>query len=341
MSGTSLDGLDIAACEFTRDNNCWNFNILRAETISYSDDWTTRLSNASELDGEKLTELDRDYGNLLGNLAGKFIQYHRLSPLLVASHGHTVFHRPDKGYSLQVGHGANIAVRVGKPVVSDFRSADVALCGQGAPLVPAGDQLLFPSFSYRLNLGGFSNISYIDGALLRAGDICPVNYIANLLARKMGMPYDINGDAGRNGHINRPLLDTLNELDFYRLAMPRSLGREWVEENIYPLMEKFPDAPENLLRTWYEHIAIQIGAYLKGNGRVLVTGGGAFNRFLMERIKHLSEAEVIIPDDNLVKYKEAMIFALLGLLRWHNQTNCYRSVTGALRDSSSGAVYFP
>jgi anhydro-N-acetylmuramic acid kinase len=341
MSGTSLDGLDLAACEFKLTEEGWHHRIVVAETIEYPVNWIRNLSSAHELAGSELTMLDRKYGNYLGEVTAGFIKKHKIKALAVASHGHTIFHRPDLGYNLQIGHGANLAAAARLPVIADFRSTDIALGGQGAPLVPVGDQLLFSDYGACLNLGGFANISFDKNGIRKAGDICPVNIVLNHLSAKKGYAFDEDGRLGESGVLNQSMLEALNNLDFYRQPLPRSLGREWVEEYVYPLLARFPDTTENHLRTYYEHIAQQIAGYTESAGSVLVTGGGAFNGFLLSRMKAYTHAKLEVPDNQLVKYKEALIFAFLGLLRWRNEINCLKTVTGASRDSSSGAIYLP
>ena len=341
MSGTSLDGLDLASCSFIRSENGWKFIIEATETIEYTQGWTERLRTAHQLSGEELIQLDRDYGNFLGEEASAFSTKHNLKADLIASHGHTVFHRPENGYTLQIGHGVNIAAKTNLPVISDFRSSDVALGGQGAPLVPIGDKLLFGDYDACLNLGGFANISFENNGTLKAGDLCPVNIVLNHLAQKEGFQYDEDGRMGEKGTINKELLDSLNKIEFYTQPFPRSLGREWVEVNIFPLFEQFTDTTINQLRTFYEHVALQIAPFLNPGSKVLVTGGGAFNHFLIERIKNSTQAVLEIPSDRLVKYKEALIFAFMGLLRWNGEINCLKTVTGASHDSCSGAVHLP
>lgn len=341
MSGTSMDGLDIAACEFIRAPEGWQYRIIAAETIGYPDDMSAQLDNSFNMDATGLIHLDRQYGDFIGNKVADFHQKQNFHPDLVSSHGHTVFHRPGEGYTLQVGHGANIAARCGLPVAFDFRSSDVAYGGEGAPLVPVGDHHLFGNFEYCLNLGGFTNISFDQDGIRKAGDICPLNIVTNRIAQILGRPYDYNGDIGKRGQVIHELLDELNNLEFYSLPIPRSLGREYIEEVVWPLLMKYASTPQNLLRTWYEHAAMQIGLFLKPGGKVLVTGGGAFNRYFIERLTAYSVPEIVIPDVNLVNYKEALIFAFLGLLRLLNEPNCIGSVTGASKDATCGMICLP
>ena len=341
MSGTSLDGLDLAACEFTKEPEGWSFRFLATDTLIYSPEWREKLAVAPILPGRELILLDRQYGKFLGESVSQFIRKFNLNAEVIASHGHTVFHAPGMGITHQIGHPSNLAAATGLPVVADFRTTDVALGGQGAPLVPAGDRHLFGQYTYCLNLGGFANISFEHLGDRMAGDICPVNLVANALAGKAGELYDDQGNTGRRGNLLPGLLRELNELPFYRTPFPRSLGREWVEEQVFPLLKKYEGKIPDLLRTWYEHVACQISAVLKEQGTVLVTGGGAYNRFLLERMEQMSHATLVLPDDQVIQYKEALIFAFLGLLRLQNEKNCYRSATGASRDSSCGSVYLP
>jgi anhydro-N-acetylmuramic acid kinase len=258
---------------------------------------------------------------------------------LIASHGHTIFHQPEKGFTFQLGNGASIAAETGIPTVADFRTGDVALGGQGAPLVPVGDKLLFSDYESCLNLGGFANISFDQHGKRIAFDICPVNFILNDLAQKSGWPYDTGGELGRSGNMNRELLEQLNQLAFYRQSPPKSLGREWMNHYFMPLMAADEIPLNDQLRTAYEHIAIQISNASPVHGKMLVTGGGAFNTFLIERLKHHLKCEIVIPHAEIIQFKEALVFAFLGLLRFMGEINCYASVTGARRDSSAGVTY--
>ncbi|WP_346860259.1 anhydro-N-acetylmuramic acid kinase [uncultured Draconibacterium sp.] len=341
MSGTSLDGMDIAAVEFFLKENKWSFKLHAATTISYSEQWFDLLKNAPTFSGEQLTELHFEYGRFIGEQVLKFIQSTNFAPDLVASHGHTVFHCPEKGYTLQIGNGASIAAKTKTLTITDFRTGDVTLGGQGAPLVPIGDKLLFSKFDYCLNLGGFANVSFEQNGKRLAFDICPANFILNHFAEKQGLAYDKNGELGKKGNLNTGLLNKLNQIPFYNSAAPKSLGREWVEEAFFPVLDQFNISDVDKMRTVYEHIAIQITRVLSGEGKLLLTGGGAFNSFLTERIKDLTTCETIIPSKEIIDFKEAIIFAFLGVLRIKNINNCLASVTGASKDSCGGRVYNP
>jgi anhydro-N-acetylmuramic acid kinase len=339
MSGTSLDGVDLAYCEFYWDIK-WHFNIKFAETIPYTDNWIDKLSSLMDSDAEGITAAHVRYGLYLGEIVNEFVSRNKLDPDFIASHGHTVFHQPQKGYTLQIGDGNTIAAITGLPVVFDFRSLDIALGGQGAPLVPIGDKLLFDNFDFCLNLGGISNISYELQNRRIAFDICPVNIILNYLARQKGLKFDMDGRLAAKGKINKQLLKNLNEQDYYNIDPPKSLGREWVSANTLHAINLEKDTTVNNLRTFAEHIAIQISIVINDlpQSNVLITGGGARNLFLIELLKSKVKSKIVIPDSLIIDFKEAAIFAFLGVLRWRNEINCLASVTGAKRDSSCGVI---
>lgn len=339
MSGTSLDGLDLAAVEFRRSENQWNFSIVATETLKYSVEWEERLRTAPELPGEKLIELHNVYGQFTGKQINRFIKTHKFTPDLIASHGHTVFHQPEKGFTFQAGNGACIAAETGMTTVADFRTGDVAMGGQGAPLVPVGDKLLFSEFESCLNLGGFANISFEKNGKRIAFDICPVNFILNELARKLGKPYDENGELGRQGTIDNQLQKKLNQLEYYAQNPPKSLGKEWMDRHFFPVIKESNLSVQDKMRTVYEHMPVQIAKAAPATGKMLVTGGGAFNTFLLERFSEHLKCEIVIPSSEIINYKEALVFAFLGLLRYLGEVNCYASVTGARRDSSTGMVF--
>ena len=447
MSGTSVDGLDLALCRFTRveqppgagsssNNNVrWSFEILKARSLSYSGtDWPERLAGAETADGYTLSGVHRDFGRFTGEAVRAFLAEPSSDntpgqlpkPDLIASHGHTIFHRPEKGITLQIGDGAEIAAVTGITTVSDFRRLDVALGGQGAPLVPIGDELLFGHYGYCLNLGGFANVSFRESGKRIAFDICPVNIVLNRLARLLGMEYDKDGAKAASGVVDRQLLAALEGLDFYRMEGPRSLGKEWVDEVFMPVVDASGASVEDKLRTVCEHVALRIAAVIsakpghdeiideerhgpdagatdqaagqdgpdagatnqaagqdgpdagatghaheenrlsrgrdepaggpvayrgheeflaaghgtESGGSLLITGGGAKNAFLAGLIaEKASPVYTVIPDEKLVDFKEAVVFAFLGVLRMRNEVNCLAAVTGAGRDSSGGIVH--
>lgn len=342
MSGTSLDGLDLALCFFSKDGNQWHYMVDKAETIAYPPILGSKLSMATELSGWELTRIDIDLGNFMADAVNIFLKTTTCKPLLLASHGHTVFHRPDLGITTQIGNGAVLAAKTGIRTVCDFRSLDVALGGQGAPLVPIGDQLLFGNYDFCLNLGGFCNISYNENGQRRAFDIAPCNMALNTLAEQKGAPYDADGKWARTGNRHIALWNELNQLDYYRKeGTAKSLGKEWYDCDFAPLMAKYDCSSDDKLRTVTEHIAFQIGKVLEyhAGAQVLLTGGGALNTFLVESIQKETSKKVVIPDLETINFKEAIIFAFLGLLRRNDEINVLQSVTGARQDCSSGAVY--
>lgn len=341
MSGTSLDGLDLVYIKFDKDDYS-NFQILCSETKSYNADWYKKLSSAIFFSDKELNKLDKQYGFLLGELVNDFVKSNHITKIdFIASHGHTVLHQPEKGITLQVGNGQIIANETRCKVVCDFRTQDVQLGGQGAPLVPIGDEQLFSEYSSCLNLGGFANISFNEDNKRIAFDICPVNIVLNHYVKKFGFDFDDKGIIASQGTINKNLLKKLNLLEFYNKRYPKSLGLEWVQIMIFPLIDKFNLSIKDILKTFVEHIAIQITTILKNKKNVIVTGGGVFNEYLIHRVSELTDTEICIPDFQLINYKEALIFAFLGMLKLDNQINCLSSVTGAKKDHSSGKIFLP
>ncbi|WP_027380606.1 anhydro-N-acetylmuramic acid kinase [Chryseobacterium daeguense] len=339
MSGTSLDGLDICFARFEKQKSSWNFEIIKAETLPYPENWEHQLKNSIHLSAETLLELHSEFGFYLGKSVKNFIQKYQLKNIdLISSHGHTVFHQPQKKFTLQIGDGRAIKIETGLPVIYDFRTQDVLLGGNGAPLVPIGDELLFSQYDACLNLGGFSNISLKANNQRIAFDIAPVNIILNQLAQKYNKKFDDNGDLARTGKINETLLSELNSLPFYHQQHPKSLGIEWCNENICPLFKNIETL--DILATFTEHAAHQISKVFTENKikKVLFTGGGAYNQFLIEKIKAKTTTEIIIPEKEIIEYKEALIFAFMGVLRLNNEINVLSSATGSSQDHSSGII---
>lgn len=342
MSGTSLDGIDIAFIEFQHVAGKWSFNLIKAQTIPYSRYWRKELREAIGYSREKLERLDFKYTDTLTEEIGGFIRRNGIQTLdAICSHGHTIMHRPDKGWTYQIGNLPRLAKDLERTVVCDFRTRDVAFGGQGAPLVPIGDRMLFSEYDYCLNLGGFANISYEENNRRIAYDIAPVNIILNRYAQKLGGEYDDAGNFARMGTVDKTLLYKLNALPYYALNPPKSLGLEWVVKYVFPLLEASERSPKDILSTCTEHIAMQLAAQFPENANVLITGGGAYNTYLIERIKHHKVVDVVIPSSTLVDYKEALVFGLLGILRLRDEVNCLASVTGAQKDHVSGEIYYP
>ena len=339
MSGSSLDGLDLALVRFQEESGQYSFRILAAETLPYSDFWKTQLAEAFHKHPKDLVQLDKDYGRYLGEQVRAFAEKHNATPAFLASHGHTIFHRPEEHYTLQIGDGNELAKTCGFLVINDFRSEDVSKGGQGAPLVPIGDKLLFSDYEICLNIGGIANVSYDEDGRRIAYDICIANQALNYLAQMRGLLYDRDGDLARSGEVDFTLLKKLNNLPFFIQDPPKSLGREFFETYQKDLLKDL--SVEDMLATFTEHIALQIALAVSSlpKGKILVTGGGARNKFLIERLQARSSHEVVIPGKTIIDYKEALVFAFLGLLRLEDKTNVLASVTGAESDSCSGRIW--
>lgn len=341
MSGTSLDGIDIAYVKIINTEN-YKFEILKATTIPYTKQWKSTLKNGFHLKGEELTKLDADYGVFLGEIIQNFITKNDVPTVdYIVSHGHTIYHNPAKNYTLQIGNGPYVTSITGIKTICDFRSQDIALGGQGAPLVPIGDMLLFSEYDYCLNLGGFSNISLDKNNQRIAFDICPVNIVLNHYVSALNLEYDDKGVIASGGEIDLTLFNELNSLPFYNDSKPKSLGYEFIVETIIPIIDKYNLETKGVLRTFVEHVAIQISRKVESNAlkTILITGGGAYNTFLIERIQWYTKTKLIIPNDTIINYKEALVFALLGFLKDEGQNNCLKSVTGASKDHSSGVIF--
>lgn len=352
MSGSSLDGLDIAYVEFQEQAGQWSYEIKETACYTYDEQWKTTLQQAISLPALDYLQLHADFGHYIGQRVNEFIAGRNLQyqVSLIASHGHTTFHVPSKKMTAQMGDGAAIAAETKLPVVTDLRSVDVALGGQGAPIVPIGEKLLMPGYDYFLNIGGITNIS-INADPCIAFDICPANRVLNMLANETGKEYDKDGEMAATGSINKKLLEQLNALDYYKQSYPKSLANDFGTDTIYPMIKKAGLAVNDALRTYTGHIAFQIKKAISNvknpkpetiNPKLLATGGGAFNKFLIqllqEELKEL-QVEVMVPDENLVSYKEAMIMAFIGVLRWRQETTTLASVTGASADSVGGALW--
>lgn len=353
MSGSSLDGLDIVYTELEETRGNWSFEIMASSCIEYNNEWKAKLNSVVHLSAKEYALLHTSYGRYIGELTNDFIEkndlHHKVQ--LIASHGHTAFHLPALNTSAQIGDGASIAAITGINTVSDLRNIDVALGGQGAPIVPLGENLLFPGYEYYLNLGGIANLSSKSSQNnFTAFDICPANRVLNLLAQSEGKEFDEYGNMAASGKINMALLTQLNTLDYYHQPFPKSLANDFGTDTIYPTIKTYNLSAEDALRTYSEHIAIQVKYAINHftyntsieNKKILITGGGAFNTFLIQRIKSILEPlniEIVLPDKTMIDFKEALIMALLGVLRWREENTVLHSVTGAVRSSIGGAVW--
>jgi anhydro-N-acetylmuramic acid kinase len=341
MSGTSLDGLDICFVSFKKSNYS-KYNIINSKTYRYNEKWIEKLKKSIFLNKQELKKIDIEYGTLISNYLKEFISEFSIDKIdLISSHGHTVFHEPNKGKTLQIGDGKTINKIIKTDVVCDFRTQDVKYKGQGAPLVPIGDLDLFSNYKFCLNLGGFSNVSIKDNNKIKAFDICPVNTVLNHYSKKMGYTFDQDGVLSKKGTVNLDLLNQLNQMSFYNKSGPKSLGIEFVKSKVIPLIDSHILNPKDILRTYIEHISDQIsksiGSYF--NDRILISGGGTYNNTLIDSIKTKVKSKVIVPDSQIIDYKEALIFAYMGLLKSKEKINCLKSVTGAIKDHSSGKIF--
>jgi len=343
MSGTSLDGIDLVYAKFCLDET-WSFKIVHAETVEYHSYWYDTLKELVNKSIEELKEIDTNYTKHLAKVIKNFITKYQIKNIdAICSHGHTALHQPENKLTYQIGNKPMLAELLKETVVCDFRVQDVELGGQGAPLVPIGDELLFSEFDFCLNLGGFANISMNFKGTRIAYDICPVNIVLNHYVGKLGLNYDDEGEIASKGNISVDLLNQLNALGFYKATYPKSLGLEWVNTNIFPLIDTFELEIQDILKTFVEHIAVQIASEInkKNTSTVLITGGGVYNVYLIDRIKAHSIQKLIVPKKEVIEFKEALIFGFLGVQKLRNEVNCLSSVTGAIKDHSSGKIFLP
>jgi len=359
MSGSSLDGLDIAYAEFWKEQNRWQYHLMVGETVEYSEKWLQILQNIREYSKSELQSLHKQFGTLMGEYVKQFVQKHKLKPNLLASHGHTVFHNPAEGYTFQLGDGQTLAEVTKLTTVADFRSMDIGLGGQGAPLVPLGDELLFNEYKACINLGGIANISFKNNDERVAFDVCPANQLLNLLANKKGFKYDNDGNLAKQGTLLETLYEKLSEEPYYLKPFPKSMSNEYIAKNFMPMVEAASGSVEDKLHTVTIHIADQLqkattflprrdeiyaAPFLhrelrNTKGEILVTGGGAYNRFLIEEFGDLTSYRIKVPSPLLIDYKEALVFALMGVLKINDEINCLASATGATTNCSAGVIF--
>ena len=346
MSGTSKDGLDIAHVSFKHSDEGYSFKLLHGLTIAYPKDILDALDSIETLSASNVYQLDKQIGQFYGKSVNDFIQKFNINPKdieAIASHGQTIFHQPSKGFSTQIGCGSTLAFQTGINVINDFRTRDILAGGQGAPLVPLGDEYLFSNLAEAfLNIGGFTNISFKKDGLLKAFDICPGNLPINRFANKYGMDFDSGGEISRSGELNTQLLDTLNQIEYYNNNGPKSIGTEWLSSEFLSLINDF-SVPSSIMRTIVEHEAIQIAKVLINEklSSVYITGGGAKNNFLIERIAAHYSGKIIIPELELIDFKEAIIFAFLGYRYLENKATNDPNATGANRSIVSGVLHIP
>lgn len=338
MSGTSMDGLDLVLCKFKEVDKQYSYEVLGKQEISFNDFLLEGLKSCRSMSALELSYLDIDLGKFVGRKVREFVSGLDAKADYVASHGHTVFHNPKQGLTKQIGSGAEIAIHSGLKAIVDFRTIDVALGGQGAPLVPIGDWNLFSEYDACLNLGGISNISMKSAQ--KAFDISPCNLVLNELVKEFDLAFDKGGELGSKGELNEELFEELNQIEFYHLDGPKSLGAEFLEESFYPVLNKYQIKTIDKLTTVYHHIAFQVSKYLQSN-KVLITGGGAHNSYLLELFESYSGYKFEEANNDLINFKEAIIFAFMGFLRASNQENVNNLVTGAKQSNIGGAIYLP
>lgn len=352
MSGSSLDGLDIAYAALDwRDGHLLDWRLLVADTLPFSEQWQARLLHLPQQDALTFAKTHVYFGRYMADLVQAFRQRHRPARIdFIASHGHTIFHQPDKYLTTQIGDGAALSALTGLPVICDFRTMDVALGGEGAPLAPLADRYLFAGYDFYLNIGGIANLSSNSTGDWIGFDVCPANQVLNLLAQQVGAEYDHNGDLARQGQVLEPLLQRVRDFDFYRKSYPKSLGNEWIRAHVLPIYLEYEGRVEDKLATACAHIALELAQSIqriltnspspKTSPKLLATGGGAFNGYLMERLRaSLPAVELVVPAPEIVQFKEALLMALLGVLRLNQTPNSLRSITRAKRDTVNGAIY--
>lgn len=342
MSGSSLDGVDMALCDFLEKDSALDYDVVACGSAAFPEELHDRLLRISSSSAFTFAETHAMLGGFIGEQARSFLAGHEPADL-ISSHGHTAFHQPKSGFTAQIGCGAQIAAKTGLPTVVDFRSMDVALGGQGAPLVPIGERDLFSGFDAYINLGGIANISVHRNGQVTGTDVCFCNQPLNYLAALAGKSYDADGAMARVGSIDEGLLALMVDLPCITTTPVFTLGREYFEQELMPLLQVDNLSIQDRLATSVEHTARLLAEYMENKSitRCLMTGGGAFNGFLMERLRARTSVELVVPDERTVAFKEAIIFAYLGWLRWHGRPNALSSVTGSSRDSIGGALYLP
>lgn len=354
MSGSSLDGLDIAYCKFDVENeNVLDWELLKAETIPFSEMWQSRLTHLPTQSALIYAKTHTYFGHYMGELVIDFMSRNNVFPNFIASHGHTIFHHPNKRMTAQIGDGAALAATTGLMVISDFRTQDIAIGGEGTPLAPAADKYLFEGYDFYLNIGGIANISCNVNGKMIAFDIGGANQVLNGLAVLMNQEYDEDGKIAKAGEVVNELLQEVNSIDYFAQRYPKSLDNQWVIQNLLKKYREYPESVENRMRTAVEQLVEQtvssVLQIIENEGltskkyRMLVTGGGVFNSFLIHRMREFFKGkidlEIVVPEKEIVQFKEAILMALLGVLRMENIPNCLASVTGAKRNTIGGAIY--
>ena len=354
MSGTSLDGLDIALCYFEPE-----YQLLHSRCFEFTDDLKQRVlpfmtDQAQSID--ELMILDRDLATFAAEAILIFLHDHRIDAKEVNAigyHGQTLRHRPDEGCSLQIGNPHILAEMTGIDVIADFRRRDLAAGGEGAPLVPAFHHFLTEKMRRPfalLNLGGIANLSlFCENGEIQGFDTGPANtLIDQWIYQHTGVNFDAEGEWAASGAINQPLLEALLEEPYFQRSAPKSTGREtfnleWLNHKLTYFGEL---SPEDIQATLTELTAVTIADALKhaklNNCQLILCGGGARNRYLVERLTtHLPDF-TIIASDLLGWSADAMEAAAFAWLAWafkNKKAGNIPAVTGAFGERRLGALY--
>jgi len=348
-SGTSLAGLDLVFAALTEVRGKWTYEVKASERVEYTAEWEEKLGKAADLPARDYLLLHSEYGHFIGHAVNQFIADHQLDHQVhfIAAHGDTVFHIPAQKMTAQLGDGAAISAVTGLSVISDLRAMDIAFGGKGAPLLPIAEQLLFPDYQYRVNLGENATLAaQIDGQLI-ASDICACNYVLDTLAETLNFPFDKDGQLAAGGVTDQSLLNALNGLAFYNEASPRHMSSKFGTGTVLPMIQQHQLSTQGKLNTYTHHIAAQIEKIVKDllpqeenvPRSLLLTGGGAANTYLVKTIEAALQPHNVTVTVQHDPFRNALMIALLGALRWRQEPNGLASVTGAEKDSVGGALW--
>lgn len=352
MTGSSLDGVDIVYTKITASEKKYSYEILMTDCVKMPAKWKLRISQLVLQNAVTYLKTSAFFGQFLGEILLDFITRNQIENQLdfIASHGQTIFHQPENKFSSQIGDGSVIAAITGFPVICDFRSVDVALGGQGAPVAPIANKLFYPEYSLFLNLGGIGNLAANINGKYVAFDFTAVNLILDKIAKELELEYDDEGKIAAFGNFSETLFDSLNHSIYYNKSYPKSLSGGWVSKVMLPIISRSPLSHADKLHTVVYHVAYQLknaismieakeNISFSKNDKMLATGGGVFNRFLMQIIQEKIGVSVTIPDHQIIKFNEAVLMALMGVMRVRQETNIMSSVTGATYDTIGGAIY--
>lgn len=351
MSGTSLDGIDIALCEI---NSVKCVCIHSAEfpfEPKLKEDVLRAINSPVTL--SFIGELDTRLGELFAQAILSFIQDNQIDAQKIRAiglHGQTLWHQPngDFPFSMQLGNPNVVSVQTALAVVADFRGKDIALGGQGAPFAPAFHKEIFGALGRKtavVNIGGMANITFLNDAL-SGYDTGPGNVLMDYwISQTKNLPYDKEGIFAACGRVNEALLQSFLSDDYFHKIPPKSTGREYFNptwlSNHMPIFQTLQE--EDIQRTLLELTAQTITDALQNSSveLLIVCGGGAKNSFLMQRLHELAQIEVTTSDTYGVSgdFMEAMAFAWLAYKRIHLEKVELSSVTGAKEDAILGALY--